>query len=71
MAKTVDWLMAHKNYKINHWSPDEDAALREAIGRGENFTQAAVSVGRPVKATTARAYRIGLRSGQPPTITFQ
>lgn len=55
----------HAGGKINHWSPDEDAALREAIERGENFTQAAASVGRPVKATTARAYRMGLRSGQP------
>lgn len=53
--------------KIKHWRPEEDAKLKEAIGRGENFTQAAVSVGRPVAATTARAYRIGLKSGQPPT----
>jgi hypothetical protein len=55
----------------NFWTEEEDTRLREAILRGENFTQAAVSVGRPVKATTARAYRIGLRSGQPPTRTVQ
>lgn len=51
--------------KINHWKPDEDAKLMEAIQMGYNFTQAAVFVGRPKGATMTRAYRLGLKSGQP------
>lgn len=56
--------------KINHWTPEEDARLKGAIERGLNFTQAAVTVGRPVGATSARAYRLGLKSGQPPTRSY-
>jgi hypothetical protein len=52
--------------KINHWTPEEDAKLVDAIGRGCNFPQIAEFVGRSLGATTGRAYRIGLKSGQPP-----
>ena len=55
----------HAGGKIDHWSPDDDAKLREAILRGDNFTQAAAYVGRTVGATSGRAYRLGLKSGQP------
>lgn len=52
--------------KINHWKPEEDERLKQAIARGYNFRKAAEYVGRPEKAVAARAYRIGLKSGQPP-----
>ena len=51
--------------KIDHWSEEEDAKLRKAVADGCNFRQAAERVGRPMQATTMRAYRIGLKSGQP------
>jgi hypothetical protein len=53
--------------KIKHWKPEEDAKLKAAIQAGYNFTKAARHVGRPVGAVMGRAYRIGLKSGQPPT----
>ena len=56
--------------KIDHWAPEEDAKLREAVALGYNFRKAAAFVGRPHGATMGRAYRIGLRSGQPPTRTY-
>jgi hypothetical protein len=51
--------------KIVHWTPEEDALLVEAIGLGYNFTKAAKHVGRPVSAVMGRAYRLGMKSGQP------
>jgi transcriptional regulator with XRE-family HTH domain len=48
--------------KINHWSPEEDAKLTEAIGRGLTHKEAAAIVGRPHRATATRAARIGLKS---------
>lgn len=55
----------HAGGKVENWSPEEDARLREAIGRGDNFRQAAAYVGRTGPATMGRAYRLGLKSGQP------
>lgn len=60
----------HAGLKVNHWSPEEDERLKQAIARGCNFRKAAEYVGRPMSATTARAYRLGLKSGQPPTRPF-
>lgn len=54
------------NPKIQHWTPEDDAKLMDAIKRKLNFRQAAELIGRPYSATTARAYRLGLKSGQPP-----
>lgn len=51
--------------KIKHYTPEEDAKIREAVSRGYNMPQIAAFVGRPLKAVTARVYRIGLKSGQP------
>lgn len=51
--------------KIDHWKPDEDAKIKEAIGRGCNFTEVAKIIGRPKLAVSGRAYRLGLKSGQP------
>lgn len=53
---------------IELWTPEEDARIREAINLGYNFRQVAEHVGgRSMQATTMRAYRLGLKSGQPPT----
>jgi hypothetical protein len=51
--------------KIKHYTPEEDAKIREAISRGYNMPQIAAFVGRPLKAISARVYRLGLKSGQP------
>lgn len=51
--------------KIDFWSPEETEKLKAVLDQGLNFRQAAVHVGRPMKATIAYAYRIGLKSGQP------
>lgn len=59
-----------KPSKIDHWAPEEDAKLKEAIARGYNFRQAAAFVGRPIGATMGRTYRLGLKSGQPPTRAY-
>lgn len=68
-APTVRAIFTGKMYagksKIRHYTPEEDAKIREAISRGCNFTQVAKIVGRPTHAVTARAYRLGLKSGQP------
>jgi hypothetical protein len=56
--------------KLNFWTPEEDAKLKEAINRGYNLRQAAEFVGRPHKATMTRTYRIGLKSGAPPTRSY-
>jgi DNA-binding XRE family transcriptional regulator len=55
------------NSKINHWTSEDDAKLVDAISRGCSFPQIAEFVGRSLGATTGRAYRIGLKSGRPPT----
>ena len=56
----------HAGGKVDHWSPEEDEKLRRAIGWGYNFRQIAEYVGRSLGATTGHAYRLGLKSGQPP-----
>lgn len=53
--------------KINHWTPEEDAKLKEAIAMGYSFPKAAKYVGRPAAGTMGRAYRLGLTSGVPAT----
>ncbi len=52
--------------KIRHWMPEEDGRLRDGISRGLNFTQLAkLFPDRKAKGVIGRAYRIGLKSGQP------
>ena len=51
--------------KMHIWTPDDDMKIREAISRGYNFRQMAEFVGQTQPSTMMRAYRIGLRSGQP------
>jgi transcriptional regulator with XRE-family HTH domain len=53
--------------KINHWTAEEDAIIRDGVGRGLNFTQLAKLLPeRGVSAVQGRTYRIGLKSGTPP-----
>lgn len=54
------------NCKVPYWKPEEVEVLRDAISRGMNFTQIAALIGRPAHSVSTKAYRIGLRSGQPP-----
>jgi hypothetical protein len=49
--------------KLNFWTPEEDAKIKDCMERGLNFRQMAAELGRPMPAVTGRAYRIGLRSG--------
>lgn len=58
----------HAGGLVEHWTPDEDEKLREALRLGYNFPQAATHVGRSLGATTAYAYRRGMRSGQAPRL---
>lgn len=53
--------------KIKHWTDLEDGKIREAVNLGYNFSKMAQHVGRSVSAVMGRTYRLGLRSGQPPT----
>lgn len=57
----------HAGLKIKHWSPDDDAKLREAYRRGYSHREASIFVGRPHKAAQGRATRLGLKSGYGPT----
>lgn len=47
------------------YKPEEDQKIRDAISRGLNFRQISEVVGKPMGSVVARAYRIGLKSGQP------
>lgn len=51
--------------KIPYWEPEDGAKLRAAVERGLNFRRASEIIGRSYSATTERAYRLGLKSGQP------
>lgn len=52
--------------KVNYYSPEDDAKIRDAIARGCSFREIAAIVGRPIHAVSGRVYRMGLKSGQPP-----
>lgn len=52
----------HAGGTINHWTPDDDDRLREAMSRGYTYKQAGEFVGRAEKATASRCKRIGLKS---------
>lgn len=45
---------------------EQDAKIRELVGLGLNFTEVAKALGKPKGSVSNRAYRIGLKSGQPP-----
>lgn len=63
-CRWATWLEQNKNRSIS-WKPDEDQKIHEAIELGYNFTQMSAHVGRSRLAVMGRAYRLGLKSGQP------
>ena len=59
--------MAEQNKnRSNTYTPAEDQAIRDAAAQGYNFKQAAELIGKTYGSVVARAFRIGLKSGQPP-----
>lgn len=56
----------HAGGKVNDWSPDEDARLREGIDAGLNFREIAETIGRSATSVSSHAYRLGLKSGVRP-----
>jgi hypothetical protein len=55
-----------RNRGAYNYSAAEDQKIRDAIALGYNFRQVAEYVGLPRGSVTARAYRMGLKSGTPP-----
>jgi hypothetical protein len=51
--------------RSNTFSPEEDQRLKDEIAKGLNFTQVAAAMGMTKGSVMGRAYRIGLKSGQP------
>lgn len=49
--------------KVQNWSPEDDAKLKEAIALKMSFRKAAEYIGRPTSGVMGRAYRLGLKSG--------
>lgn len=47
------------------WRPDEDRKICDGIAAGLRFPQLMRLVGRSYGSVSARAYKLGLRSGQP------
>lgn len=47
------------------YTAEQDRLLRDGIDRGFNFPQIAALVGKPAGSVAMRAYRLGLKSGQP------
>lgn len=48
-----------------NFSPEEDQQIRDAIASGLNFPQMAKLLGKSCGSIMGRAYRLGLKSGQP------
>ena len=54
--------------KIPHWKPEEVQKLREALAQGMSLPEATGHVGtKSLGSVTAKTYRLGLKSGRPPT----
>lgn len=53
--------------KISYWTLAEDMKLKECLEAGYSFPEAAIYVGKTLRAITQRANRIGLKSGRSPT----
>lgn len=47
------------------YTADDDRKIRDGVANGLNFKQVAALVGKSYSGVTMRAYRLGLRSGQP------
>lgn len=63
-CKWATWFEQSRNRR-NTYTPAEDQKIREAIALGYNFPKIAKYVGKPLGSVTARAYSLGLKSGQP------
>jgi hypothetical protein len=53
--------------KSSTYTPEQDRRMREALAGGLNFTQVAAVIGKTKGSVLSRAYRMGLKSGQPAT----
>lgn len=51
--------------KIIYWTPEEEDALRQSVAAGMNFGQIARQMGKTHHTISSKAYRMGLKSGQP------
>lgn len=51
--------------KIKHWTPAELQQLRSSVENGMNFSQIGKLLGKHSHAVSTKAYRLGLKSGQP------
>lgn len=58
-------LEQNRNRSGYTFTAEEDQRLKAEIAKGLNFTQIAAVMGMTKGSVSARAYRIGLRSGQP------
>jgi len=59
--------MAEQNKnRSNTYTPAEDQAIRDAAARGYNFKQTAELIGKSYGSVSARAFRIGFKSGPRP-----
>lgn len=56
----------HAGGKLVPWNPVEEDQLRDGIAKGLNFNQIAKTIGKKPHAVSSKAYRLGLKSGQPP-----
>jgi hypothetical protein len=54
--------------KIPHWKPEEVEKLREALSLGMSLPDATAYIEtKSLSSVTAKTYRLGLKSGRPPT----
>lgn len=53
--------------KSNLYTAEQDQKIREAVAMGYNFRKMAEYVGKSIGSVSMRCYRLGLKSGQPPT----
>jgi hypothetical protein len=49
-----------RNGKYQNWTPEEDAALRQAYASGARIDLLSIELGRPYKGTVSRAVKLGL-----------
>lgn len=56
----------HAGGKVVHWTPIELEILYDGVANGMNFNQIAKKLGKEHGAVSSKAYRLRLKSGQPP-----
>lgn len=56
--------------KVPHWKPEEIEKLREALSLGMSLPDATAYIEtKSLGSVTSKTYRLGLKSGRPPTRT--